>query len=338
MVTIKDIAKELNLSYSTVSLALNASPMVSKTTMRRVKEAAREMGYKPNAMARALVLKRSGIIGIIVPDITNPFFSSVAFGAEQAAHKRGYNLLICNTEWNDELESHHLTLIVEKKIDGLLIASVNKKNHLLEGIIKQDLPLVFISSAYPSARCNFVGIDAEPGGYLVGKHLTDLGHREIAFVGGKFNSFSVQRRYAGFIKALADQKIAFNKEYTLSGEFSIESGYENGIKLLKKFPKVTATMAADDLIAVGMLKAMLERGIRVPQDFSIVGFDDIFIASLPGIELTTVFQEKKLMGELAMNILLDELNSGGDSKREKKSIVLSPRLVIRNTTAPPHSE
>jgi len=332
MVTIKDIAKKLNLSYSTVSLALNASPMVSKNTMRRVKEAAKQMGYKPNALARALVLKRSGIIGIIVPDITNPFFSSIAFGAEQAAYKRGYNLLICNTEWDDELESYHLALVIEKKIDGLLVASINKKNKILEDIIKEDLPLVFVSSPYPNAQCSFVGIDTELGGYLAGKHLVELGHRKIVFVGGTFNSFSVQQRFTGFKKALEEQKIPFNDEYILVGNFNIESGYKNGIKLLKEYSQVTAAMAADDLIAVGILKAMRERGVRVPQDFSLVGFDDIFIASLPGIDLTTVFQEKKLMGELAMNILLDRLNSCGESK---KNIILSPRLVVRKTTSTP---
>ena len=335
MVTIKDIARELNLSYATVSLALNDSPLVNKETAKKVKEATRKMGYRPNAMARGLVLHRSGIIGIIVPDISNPFFASIARGAEEAAGKRGSNLLICNTDWRNELESQHLRLIQEKKVDGLIIVSIDSKNQILEELIGQNWPLVFASSSYPSTGLSFVGVDSLRGGYLVGRHLADLGHTKIAFVGGMLNSESVRSRYSGFRKALEERDIDFNEALTLEGPFSIESGYKNASVLMKKFPGVTAAFAADDLIAIGMIKAFKELGVSVPDKFSIVGYDDIFISELPGIELTTVFQEKQLMGKLAADLLLDQIDTNEQSFSEQKRIIrLSPRLIVRNTTGP----
>ncbi len=334
MVTIKDIARKLNLSYSTVSLALNSSPLVNKDTAKKVREAALDIGYQPNALARGLVLNKSAIIGIIVPDVTNPFFAAVARGAEEATVEKGYNLLICNTEWKTELESCHLRLIQEKKVDGLILASINNKNQVLEEIIAQAFPLVFISSSYPNTDLNFVGMDSEHGGYLAGKHLTELDHKKIAFIGGKFNSESVESRYHGFLKALKESNLAYDDSPTLMGDFSIESGYSSALELFEQFPRVTAAFAADDLIAIGILKACREKGIKIPQDFSIVGYDDIFIASLPGIELTTVFQEKRLMGKMAANLLLDQLIFKKSPKKEKKKIILTPRLVVRKTTGP----
>ena len=333
MVTIKDIAKELDISYSTVSLALNSSPLVNKNTSQRVREAAHKMGYQPNARARSLVLQRSAIIGIIVPDITNPFFAAIARGAGEAAGERGFNLLICNTEWKNELESRHLRLIQEKKVDGLLIASVDSKNQVLEEIISQNQPIVFASSTYHKANLNFVGMDSEKGGYLVGKHLIELEHSRISFVGGRFNSESVKNRYLGFQKVLTENNISYDESLTLEGDFSIASGYKNALKLLERFPNITAAFAADDLIAIGMIKAFKEKGLRIPEDFSVVGYDDIFVAALPGIDLTTVFQEKRLMGKLAANLLLDQLMKNKTSEGEEKNILLVPKLIVRKTTS-----
>lgn len=335
MVTIKDIAGKLNLSFATVSLAMNDSSLVNRETARRVKQMARKMGYQPNAMARGLVLQRSAIIGIIVPDISNPFFAALARGAEEAAVEQGFNLLICNTEWRDELESRHLRLIQERKVDGLIIASVNRENRVLEELIAQNQPLVFASSSYPSADLHFVGVDSKQGGRLVGKHLTELGHRSIAFVGGRFNSESVLSRFSGFKAILKERRISYDDSLTCEGDFSIESGYDNARLLIRDGLPVTAAFAADDLIAIGMLKACKEQEVRVPEEFSVVGYDDIFISALPGIELTTIFQEKRLMGRLATELLLDILaGNKTPPEEEPRKILLQPKLIVRNTTGP----
>ena len=173
------------------------------------------------------------------------------------------------------------------------------------------------------------------GGYLVGRHLADLGHTRISFVGGMLNSESVRSRYSGFKKALEERQIVYEEALTLEGDFSIESGYKNAFMLMKKFPGVTAAFAADDLIAIGMIKAFKEKGVHVPAQFSIVGYDDIFISELPGIELTTVFQEKQLMGKLAADLLLDQLDTDEQSFSElKRIILLPPHLIVRKTTGP----
>ncbi len=346
MVTIKDIAKRLNLSYSTVSRALNSSSLVNEKTMKRIQEEAKRMGYTPNALARGLVLKKSGIIGMIIPDITNPFFPALARGAEDRAVDRGYNLLVCNTDWNIKLETRHLRLIQEKKVDGLILSSINLENKYLETIIQKGYPLVFVSRVYPGVDVNFVGMDTHYGGYLAGKHLVELGHRNIAFIGGKFNIGSVQGRFSGFLKALREAGIEFNPSLAVEGEFNIESGYARALELFKynfkSGGKITAVFAANDLVAIGVMKAVRELGLSVPDDVSVIGYDDIFVSSIPGVELTTVFQEKRKMGELAVDLLLDEIDSsfGGDGrtggirkKVKRKKIILKPRLIVRKTTA-----
>ncbi len=334
MVTIKDIAKKLNLSYSTVSRALNSSTLVNEKTMKLIQEEAKKMGYTPNALARGLVLKKSGIIGMIIPDITNPFFPALARGAEDAAVKRGYNLLICNTDWNIKLETRHLKLIEERKVDGFVLSSINVENRYLEKLVERDYPLVFVSRIYPGILANFVGTDTEHGGYLAGKHLAELGHREMAFVGGKFKVGSVQGRYLGFLEALKEKGIEVRGDRVIEGEFTVESGYKMALQLLKRDRRVTGIFAANDLLAVGVMKAARELGYRIPTDISIVGYDDIFISSLPGIELTTVFQEKRKLGELAVNMLLDDIQGKENGKKSTKKIVLSPKLIVRKTTAP----
>ncbi len=338
MVTIKDIAKKLNLSYSTVSRALNSSSLVNEKTMKRIQEEARKMGYTPNALARGLVLKKSGIIGMIIPDITNPFFPALARGAEDRAVERGYNLLVCNTDWNIKLETRHLKLIQEKKVDGLILSSINLENKYLETIIERGYPLVFVSRVYPGVDVNFVGMDTHYGGYLAGKHLVELGHRKIAFIGGKFSIGSVQGRFLGFLKALKESGVEFDRSLAIEGEFNIESGYTRALELFSSNERITAVFAANDLVAIGVMKAVRELGLSVPEDVSVVGYDDIFVASIPGVELTTVFQEKRRMGELAVDMLLDEINSSLDDKRhggkaKKKRVILKPRLIVRKTTA-----
>ncbi len=341
MVTIKDIAKKLNLSYSTVSRALNSSSLVNEKTMKRIQEEARKMGYTPNALARGLVLKKSGIIGMIIPDITNPFFPALARGAEDRAVEQGYNLLVCNTDWNISLETRHLKLIEEKKVDGLILSSINLENKYLETIIEKGYPLVFVSRLYPGVDANFVGMDTRHGGYLAGRHLVELGHKNIAFIGGKFSIGSVQGRFLGFLKALKEAGIEFDSSLAVEGEFNIESGYAKALELFKSNRDITAVFAANDLVAIGVMKAVRELGLSVPDDVSVIGYDDIFISSIPGVELTTVFQEKRKMGELAVDLLLDEIKSsfgesgrsrGVEGKSKKKKIILKPRLVVRKTT------
>jgi len=333
MVTIKDIARELDLSYSSVSLALNGDTRIKKQTRERVELKAKEMGYQRNARARALVMNKSEMIGFILPDIENPFFSSLIRGAEEIALKRGFNLVICNTNWNTELESKHLNLVIERKIDGILLVSCNESNPTLEKVLSLKLPLVFVSSPYPEADANFVGTDSEHGGYLAAKHLLDLGHRKFVVIGGRFNSEAIIQRFKGYKRALSEYNIPLKKSNIYSGDFSVDSGYNNIKKILTDKHDFTAVLAFDDLLAIGVMNGLKESGLRIPYDISVIGFDNIEAASFKGIDLTTISMDKSGMGKLAVNILLDDL----DCKYElcdKQKIVLDQELVIRKSTGP----
>lgn len=333
MVTIKDIARELDLSYSSVSLALNDDPRIKKQTKERVKLKAKEMGYQRNARARALVMNKSEMIGFILPDIENPFFSSLIRGAEEIAFNRGFNLVICNTNWNIELEAKHLNLVIERKIDGILLVSCNEPNPTLERVLSLKLPLVFVSSPYPDADANFVGTDSEHGGYLAAKHLLDLGHKKFVVIGGRFNSEAIIQRFNGYKRALSEYNIPLEKSDVYLGDFSVDCGYNNIKKILIDRHDFTAVLAFDDLLAIGIMNGLKESGLRIPSDISVIGFDNIEAASFKGIDLTTISMDKSRMGKLAVDMLLDDLNCKHESCVKKK-IVLEQELIIRKSTAP----
>ncbi|MCK5675332.1 MAG: LacI family DNA-binding transcriptional regulator [Spirochaetales bacterium] len=333
MVTIKDIARELNLSYSSISLALNDDPRIKKETRERVKLKAEEMGYQRNAQARALVMNKSEMIGFILPDIENPFFASLIRGAEELAFEKGFNLVICNTNWDNELEAKHLNLVIERKIDGILLVSCNEPNPTLERVLSLKLPLVFVSSPYPEAEANFVGTDSEHGGYLAAKHLLDLGHREFVVIGGQFNSEAIIQRFNGYKRALNDYNIILNKDDVILGDFSVNSGFKSIKNLLKRNRKFTAILAFDDLIAIGVLNGIKESGLSIPQDISVIGFDNIEASSFKGIDLTTISMDKSSMGRLAVEILLEDLNCK-NKQCDINNIVLDQELIIRQSTGP----
>lgn len=331
MVTIKDIARELDLSYSSVSLSLNGDLRIKEQTRKRVELKAKEMGYQRNARARALVMNRSEMIGFIVPDIANPFFASLIQGVEKIASKRGFNLVICNTNWDIDLEAKYLNLVNEKKIDGILLVSCNKPNPTLEKVLSLKLPLVFVSSPYPKSEANFVGTDSEQGGYLAAKHLLDLGHRKFVVIGGAFNSEAIIQRFKGYKRALSEYNITLMKSDVYFGDFSVESGYKSIKKILSNKHDFSAVLAFDDLLAIGVINGLKEYGLRIPNDISVIGFDNIEAASFKSIDLTTIDMDKSRMGKLAVDILLDiiDCNHGVSAK---KKIVLDQKLVIRKST------
>lgn len=332
-VTIKDIARDLGVSIATVSLALNSSPRVTEQTRRKVLEAAERLGYHRNAIARALVMNKTVRVGVIVPDITQLFFSEMIRAAQQVATERGYDILIGNTDRDRELEAHYLRLITERQIDGVILTSVDFEETLLEQVLGSGFSLVFVNNIYPGYTGPFVGTDSELGGYLAGSHLLKLGHRKIALLsadsGAPFNS----RRIAGFRRAFRDAQAAFPEELVLEGDFTVESGYRLTVELIKQRRDVTAIFAATDMIAIGAMKALKQAGIRIPEEISVVGFDDLVIAAFPGIELTTVRQEIATVGSSAMKLLLDQLEGAGAAPEAPENVLVPPEMVIRKTTA-----
>lgn len=327
-VTIKDIAKVANVSYATVSRALNNSHEISEKTKKKIKEIADEMGYMPNEIAKGLVTKSSSTIGLIVPDITNPFFSELAQGFEECANKSGFQVFLCNSNWDMEREMRYLTTLYGKRVDGIVITpATNEVDHLSEGF--KNMPMVIAAYRPSSDECNYVVIDDYKSAVIATEYMVKLGHRKIAFIGGREESNTNIDRICGYADTLKKYNIEYKDSYIKNGKYKQDSGYELTKELLLKNETPTAVLAGNDMIALGVIQAIEEFGLKVPENISVVGFDDISYASLDKIQLTTVRQPKYKIGEMCFEILYQMIQNPKDKTHISK--VLEPELIIRKT-------
>jgi LacI family transcriptional regulator len=288
------------------------------------------MGYQPNAIVRGLGSNYTKTIGLIIPDITNPFFPAMAMGVEDAASKLGYNLFLCNTNWDKNQEQIYITALHEKRVDGIIIHSVNDTGDDGKDTLNNiNIPFVLLNRQH-EGNVSTIGVDNFNGGFLAAKHLIELGYKKIAFIGGKQGAYSNIKRLEGYKKALKHYEYLIDETHIVHGDFKTESGYELTHKLLKAENPPDAIFAGNDIIALGVLQCVQEYGYNVPQDFGIIGFDNIPFAELPQIQLSTIDQPKYHIGKTAFEILIEQLKSG-DGKAYKK-IVLEPELIIRKTT------
>lgn len=329
-VTIKDIAKKLGISYATVSRALNNHPEVSAETRKMILKTAEEMGYKPNAIARGLVMRQTTTLGLVIPDITNPFFPEVARGVEDAASEGGYNVFLCNTNWDPAKERTLIQLLEEKRVDGLLVAPVTHDLSYLKQVEERGTPVIVLGRTSETVDLNYVVIDNVKGGLLAVEHLIKQGHVNIAFVGGLETDVSNQERLEGYQLALLKKEIPVKQEYIIHDSFKQESGYESARKLLDLPNRPSAIFAANDVLALGTTRAVEEAGMKVPGDIAVVGFDDIPFASYAEVQLTSISQPKYIMGEMAAKVLIEEIK--GINRGGKKHIVLQPELVVRRSS------
>ncbi len=332
MVTIKDIAKAAGVSPSTVSRALNDSPLIKQSTKERIKRLAAELGYERNELARSLVKGKSRALGLIVSDITNPFFAEIAKGVEDVAQGRGYGVILCNTGDDPGRERDYGLLLRRKRVDGQIITSVALEDPFLPELERGRMPFVLVSRISKTVDAPYVIVDDRLGARLAVEHLISLGHTRIACISGPKGTEPGHVRAEAFVEVLAEHGLRVPRSWVKHTEFTWEGGERAAMELLGRRRRPTAVFAANDLIALGVLVAAHKLGIEVPRDLSVVGFDDIAYASLPLIELTTVAQPTYRMGYLAAEWLIDVLE-GKRRKRLKK--VLKPRLVVRRTTAPP---
>lgn len=335
-VTIKTIAKKLGVSYATVSRALNDHPDVNDDTKQKVVEKANEMGYQPNAIARGLVNKETKTIGLVIPDITNPFFPQVARGVEEAAATAGYNIFLCNSNWNKDREEHYVNALLQKQVDGLIITPSSEDLDHLKKLLKSKIKAVFISSFIPMENYTSVIVDNVLGTEKAVDHLIEKGYKKIAFIGAGEERFANKERLKGYKKALAKHNIELRDEFITSVKraYDQESGYELMKKVLSRSDKSKlpdSIICYNDLLALGTIQAIKEAELRVPEDIAVIGFDDISFSSLSEIKLTTVAQPKYEMGKIALETLVEKIKNNSE-KEFKSQIVLSPELKIRKTT------
>jgi LacI family transcriptional regulator len=331
--TIKDIAVETGFSYATVSRALNNKYGVKPDTRKKIISVARLRGYSPNAIARGLVKKQTHSIGLIIPDISNPFFPEVASGVEDGAKEKGYSVFLCNTNYESEREAHYLKLLVEKRVDGIILASGFQALSQIKPVPMPSPPVVSLCSRFENINNSFVMIDNERGGFLATKHLIEQGYQDIGFIGTQGDGFSESQRFKGYRQALDKFNLSFDKRLVFSGNLKRETGYKTIKRIISDHRYPRALFVENDLMALGVIQGIKELGLCVPDDIAVVGFDDITFASFPEIGLTTVRQPKYKMGKLAADILLD--NAISRENKEPKKFILEPELIVRTSSCKP---
>lgn len=326
-VTIKDVADAAGVSYSTVSRALNGIDLVNSETKQLIINIAKEIGYRPNGIARSLVNKRSNTIALIVPDISNPFFADMALALEDAALSRGYTTLLCNTRWDPEIEERVLNMVEEKCVDGIIIKPSEYKPERIERI---TVPTVLLTHNIPE-HISHVEVDNVKGSFLGCEHLIRCGYKRIAFIGGDRASNSNRDRVAGYKKALLQYDRRFESSLVRYGPFSVASGYNGASTLLSSENPPDAFVCGNDLLALGAWQRTKELGYDVPSEIGICGFDNSSIAELPQIRLTSIDQPRKQIGEYAAKMLIDVIQNRATADSLQK-IILEPKLIKRTST------
>ncbi len=332
--TIKDIAKEAGISYSAVSRALNGLKGVSDETRDRVKKIAEEMEYFPNAVARGLVQQETGTLGLIIPDITNPFYPELARSIEEKASKAGYSTFLCNTNYDLEKEESYLMKLIEKRVDGIILAPVSSRTNMLEEKKKLPVPCVYLGNAPDNTKYSYVITDNIRGGYLAARTLIEKGYRNIGFIGGTDGGSSVDERFMGFRDAMERYNIPLNEKYIRLENWRRKTGYEIMEQMINSNDFPEAVAAGNDFLALGIIQKIREKGLRVPEDIAVIGFDDIPNAAWPEIELSTIRQPKIQMGESAVELLLEQIKDKKDKNHESAGpvrIILDPELILRKT-------
>ncbi|MGB4476255.1 MAG: LacI family DNA-binding transcriptional regulator, partial [Bacillota bacterium] len=332
MPTIKDIARKVGVSPSVVSRALNNKYGVKESTRQAVLRAAKELGYHPNVAARSLVTKRTEMIGVIIPDISEPFYSRMIKGMEYVASKTGYTLLFSNSYESLEQSKAVVKMVEAQRVEGLIVVGSSlKERDYIYSLIDKGTPFVVIERHYSDPRMNCIWVDNVVGGYVATKHLIQCGHTRVAHISGDLDVEVAAERLKGYKKALDEAGIPFSPDLVVSGAFVWQDGYHGMKALLSRTPRCTAVFAGNDSMAYGALQAIAEAGLSVPQDISVIGFDDLEFSSLTNPPLTTVRQPRYEMGRDAARLLVTCLEQSTQDKGMK--ICYPPEIVIRRSTS-----
>jgi LacI family transcriptional regulator len=329
---ISDIAKELGVSGSTVSRALNDNPRISKDLIKKVKKTAAKMGYVPNTAAQSLRTGRSNTIGLIVRDISDGWSETVIPFIEKACTEFGYGLLLCNANNDPSKERYYLRVLQQRRIDGVLILTPFYSSGEAYLPFAQNLPLVLMDMFLDNSIVNSVTIDHEIGAYLSTRHLLELGHCHIAFIVGPLNLSPCARSVIGYKKAMMEFGIEDEAQMIVPTKHTdIKDGYAAMVEILKTSPRPSALATISDLMAIGAMDAAKRNGILIPDDFSIVGYDDIPFSALVTPPLTTILQDKEELSKAAVSLLQKSILKENNSPHQIK---ITPRLVLRKSTAP----
>ena len=331
MATIKDVAALAGISYTTVSHVLNKTRPVSEPVRLKVEAAIAALDYVPSGVARSLKARSTATIGLLVPNSVNPYFAELARGIEDNCERNGYCVILCNSDDDPVKQRSYLRVLLEKRIDGLIVASVGEDQDLAHSLANVRVPMVFVDRAVQGVEADVVRIDHAEGAYLATAHLITLGHRDIACIGGPQQTGVSALRVAGFRRAMAEAGLSVAPGRVVHCDFTSPGGYAAAASLLDG-PRPTAIFAGNDMIGFGVLRAAAERRLSVPAQLSVVGFDDIELSRYVYPPLTTVGQSIRELGESATQRLLTRIAScKGEPPAQH---IVAPRLVLRESTGP----
>lgn len=328
MVTLKDVAAQLGLSVSTISRVLNEPDFGSEKTRVNVLKTIEEMGYTPNTVAQSMIRGKTNQIALVIPDVCNPFYTNIARGVEDVCLKHNYRLLLCNTDENIEKQNSYLDSIRGRLCDGFVISVVSEEDTSLKKINYKDIPYVMISRKSPSIEADFVGIDDHYGAYRAVTYLIRNGHRKIATISGKQDTYPGKMRLKGYLDALKDSKISVDENYIQYCDFTVRSAYESTQKLLRLVSPPTAVFVGNNLMTLGCLKCLKEHNVKIPEDMSVISFYEPDWASICYAPLTCIDASAYEMGTIAAELLFERLS---DASFPQKEILLTPELVIRES-------
>lgn len=330
---IRDLAEVLGLSTTTVSRVLNGKAIsyrISDKTQERVLKAAKDYKYSPNKIARGLKLSKTDTLGLIIPDISNPFFSDIASSIEREAHNKGYSLILCDSNEDQKMENELIELLRSHKVDGIIIAPIGTDCEEIKQTYDSGMPLVVIDRSFPGTGLPSITSDNYQGGYDAVNYILSMGHKKISCIQGIPKSQPSLERVRGFKDALQNGNILFENNMIVGDDYSTDNGYRQTRILFSLEDPPTAIFALSNLIGLGVIKAVYEMGLKIPDDISLISFDEQPYSAFLGTPMTTVDQKKSEMGQLAVAVLLEFIKNK-EYRKKVVNMTLKTILIVRNS-------
>lgn len=330
-ITIYDVAKASGCSSATVSLVLKKDSRVKNETKEKVLRVMKELKYKPNYLARGLAKQRTNTLGLIIPDLKNPVFSDIIGGVEEYINQKDYHLIVGVTNLNKNKEMFYLNMLRENRVDGLIILPTfieDIKKELIR-FKSENFPFVLSGVSIRDTNVNYVSCNMEDGAYLAVSHLIEQGHKNIAFIAGAADTSQIKERLMGYKCAFEKYGIKYNEDYIIECGPTLEDSYNATIKLVNNNREVTGIFCICDYIAVGAVKAIIDAGYKIPDDYGVAGYDNIDVSGYLPVSLTTVETNNKKVGMYAAKILIQQIE---DPQCDFQHIILHPKLIVRKST------
>lgn len=332
-----DIAKLAGVSQAMVSYVVNNNPNVKipEETRQRIQDAIKNLEYVPNALARGLRSGQTRTIGLVVPDNSNPFFAEIARIIENIGFENGYSVILCNSDYELDKENAYVDVLIAKQADGVIFISSGGDEEISQKLQESHIPFVIVDREISGFQTDIVRMDYQLGGYLATKYLIELGHQEIGCISGSPRFLPNDQRLDGYYQALKEAGVAVNPSLVVHGDFKIQGGNEAMKLLLETGRPPSAVFACNDLMAFGAIQAIRQHGLRIPQDISIIGYDDIPFAQAMDPSLTTIAQPLPEIAHSTMTALLRQMKTKNpsESPSSPRQIVIRPKLIIRDSTA-----